>query len=227
MYIIIGGGGLMGLNLAERLIAHRHDVLVIDPDPAACEYAQTELGAMAYAGSATSTKVLDAVGMRRADIAVGMMRNDADNLAFILLAKSYGVPKRLVRMREQDFEQPYLLAGATTIASSVAPLIDQLMVSIQYPGVRTLMRIGKGNIDVFEITVPEDARIAGMSVEAIVQSKTFPPTCNFVGVEQPGGGIEIARGTTIIPGGRNIIVLAMEADLTHIIRLLTQPRGQA
>ena len=224
MYIVIAGGGLMGLTLAERLVAHKHDVLVMDPDPAVCEYAQVEIGAMIHCGSATSTKTLEAIGLRRADIAVGMMRNDADNLAFILLAKSQGVPKRLVRMREQDFEQPYLLAGATAIASSVDPLIDQLMVNIEFPEIKSLMRIGKGNIDVFEVTVPPDAFIAGMTVEAIANSLAFPPTCNFVAVENAAGGVEIARGHTLVPGGTNVIMLAMEVDLEHILRLLTRPK---
>lgn len=224
MYIVIAGGGLMGLALAERLVSHKHDVLVVDPDPAVCEYAQLEIGTMVFAGSATSTKTLEAIGLRRADIAVGMMRNDADNLAFILLAKSHGVPKRLVRMREKDFEQPYLLAGATAIASSVDPLVDQLLVNIEYPEIKGLMRIGKGNIDVFEVRVPDDAHIAGMTVEDIAKSGAFPPTCNFVAVEPPGTTVEIARGTTIVPGGSNVIVLAMEVDLDLIIRLLTQPR---
>ena len=129
-------------------------------------------------------------------------------------------------MRESDFKQPYILAGATAIASSVDPLIDQLMVSIEYPEIRALMRIGKGNIDVFEVVVPEDARIAGMTVETIAQKGEFPITCNFVAVEPPGGQVEIARGTTVVPGGANVIMLAMEADLELIIRLLTRPRQE-
>lgn len=225
MYIVIAGGGLMGLSLAEQLVSHRHDVLVIDPDPAVCEYAQVEIGTMVHCGSATSTKSLEAIGLRRADIAVGMTRNDSDNLAFILLAKSYGVPKRLVRMREKDFEQPYLLAGATMVASSVDPLVDQMMVSIEYPEIKSLMRIGKGNIDVFEVTVPPEARVVGMSVEEIVKTMALPPTCNFVAVQTPSGAVEIARGQTIVPGGTNVIMLAMEVDLELIIRLLTQPRS--
>jgi trk system potassium uptake protein TrkA len=223
MYIVIAGGGLMGLALAERLVAHQHDVLIIDPDPAVTEYAHVEIGTMVHTGSATNPKTLEAVGLRRADVAVAMMRNDAENLAFILLASSHGVPHRLVRMREKDFEQPYLLAGATTIASSVKPLIDQMMVSIEYPEIRALMRIGKGNIDVFELTVPLDAAIAGMTVEQIARNGGFPPTCNFVAVEPPGGAVEIARGTTEVPGGSNVILLAMEVDLELIIKLVTRP----
>lgn len=226
MYIVIAGGGLLGLSLAEQLVARRHDVLVIDPDPAVCEYAQVEIGAMVHCGSATSTKTLESVGLKRADIAVGMMRNDADNLAFILLAQSCGVTRRMVRMRESEFEQPYKLAGATAIASSVSPLVDQLLVGIEYPEIKGLMRIGNGAIDVFEVRVPQEAAVAGMTVEAIVQMPGFPATCNFVAVEPPGGTLEIARGTTQVAAGAMVIVLAMEVDLHHIVRLLTKPLGQ-
>jgi trk system potassium uptake protein TrkA len=226
MYIVIAGGGLLGLSLAEQLVARRHDVLVIDPDPAVCEYAQVEIGAMVHCGSATSTKTLESVGLKRADIAVGMMRNDADNLAFILLAQSCGVTRRMVRMRESEFEQPYKLAGATAIASSVSPLVDQLLVGIEYPEIKGLMRIGNGAIDVFEVRVPQEAAVAGMTVEAIVQMPGFPATCNFVAVEPPGGTLEIARGTTQVAAGAMVIVLAMEVDLHHIVRLLTKPLGR-
>lgn len=222
MYIVIAGAGLMGLTLAEELVARRHDVLLIDPDPAVCEFAHTEIGAMVHCGSATSTKTLEATGLRRADIAVGMMRNDADNLAFILLAQSLGVPTRIVRMREREFKEPYRLAGATTIASAVAPLVDQVLMSIEYPKLKALMRIGRGNIHVFQVTVPEDAQIAGMTVEAIARTQGLPPTCNFVAVEPPGGVMEITRGATLVPGGSTVIMLAMEADLQLIVELLTR-----
>lgn len=225
MYIVIAGGGLVGLTLAERLLAHRHDVLVIDPDPAVTEYAHVELGAMVHTGSATDPRLLEAVGLKRAQIACAMMRSDAANLAFTLLARSYGVPQRLVRMREKIFEEPYRLAGATTIASSVDPLVDQLMVTIEYPLITSLMRIGKGNIDVFEVRVPEQAAIAGMTVEAISRSAGFPPTCNFVAVETPAGSVEIARGTTEVPGGSTVILLAMEVDLDQIVRFVTRTAG--
>ncbi|MEB3329694.1 MAG: TrkA family potassium uptake protein [Candidatus Sericytochromatia bacterium] len=223
MYIVIAGGGLVGLALTEQLLAHGHDVVVIDPDAAVTEYAHVELGAMVHTGSATDPRSLEAVGLGRADIACAMMRSDAANLAFTLLARSFGVPNRLVRMREDNFEEAYRLAGATTVASSVRPLVDQLVVSIEHPQITSLMRLTKGNIDVFEVPVPEDSEVAGMTVEAISRRPGFPPACNFVGVETPNG-VEIARGTTEVPGGSTVIMLAMEVDLDQIVRLLTRRR---
>jgi trk system potassium uptake protein TrkA len=224
MYIVIGGAGLFGLTLAEQLVAHHHDVLIVDPDPAACEFAQVEIGCMVHQDNATNPRALETVGIRRADAAVGMMRLDADNLAFILLAKHYGVKRRLVRMRERDYEKPYILAGATVVASSVDPVIGQLMTAIEYPAIRSLMRIGRGDMEVFELLVPDDAAIAGWDVQAVARHPEFPPGCNFVAVQAPEGPYQVARGDTVLHAGSLVILFALERDLQPLINLFSAPR---
>ena len=220
--MIIAGGGLKGIGLAQPVGARGHDVLVGDPHPAVCAYIQEEVSAMAFVGAATNTQAVEAIGLRRADVAVALMPDDANNLAFILLAHHAGVPQRLARMREQDFEGAYWLAGATDIASSVGPVVDQLVISIEYPEIRSLMRLAKGNIDVFEVPVPDHAEVVGMSIGEIAQMPNFPHNCNFVAVETADGKIEIAKGTTIVPPGANVVVLAMDVDLGLVLKLLTK-----
>jgi trk system potassium uptake protein len=51
MYVLIGGAGLIGLDLAQRLIELGHTVAMIDIDPIACRYARDRLGVMAFEGS--------------------------------------------------------------------------------------------------------------------------------------------------------------------------------
>lgn len=235
MYVVIAGAGLVGLALAERLVAHKHDVLVIDPDPIACAYAREELGAMVHQGSATSMKTAESVGLGRADVAIAMMRDDALNLAFILVAKSVGVPRRYVRMREKAFEEPYRMAGATGIASSVDPVVDQMMVQIEHPAIRGLMRLatpagrvdGQGSgglLDLFEVPIPENAALAGMSVEGIGKEGLLPAGCSFIAIEHPGGDVEIARGPTVLEAGATAIMLATDMDLDRVVRALIRPR---
>ncbi|HEY9720631.1 MAG TPA: TrkA family potassium uptake protein [Oscillatoriaceae cyanobacterium] len=228
MYIVIAGGGLMGLTLAERLVAHRHDVMVIDPAAAVCEYAQTEIGTMVHQGSATNTKTLDAAGLRRADIAVGIMRDDAANLAFILLAKSYGVPRRLVRLREPDFEQAYRLAGATAIAHSVDPVVDQLMLQVEYPEIKALMHVGRhllpeshSDVTIFEVAIPPESHLAGEPASQAV----LPPGVQLIAAETPDGGFAATSPTMVLQGGANVILLARERDLEGVLKTLTQPRA--
>jgi len=65
MYVLIGGAGLVGLNLAQRLVELGHTVAVIDIDPTACRYAREQVGTMAFEGSAVSTEVLLEAGIHR------------------------------------------------------------------------------------------------------------------------------------------------------------------
>ena len=75
MYVLIGGGGLIGLSLAHRLVELSHPVAVIDINPVACRYAREQVGAMAFEGSAVSTDVLLVV-LYRQNTALGI---DNDN----------------------------------------------------------------------------------------------------------------------------------------------------
>ena len=221
MYIVIAGGGLIGLNLAEKLIKNGHDVVIIDKKADVCNFAYTEYGAIPVCGNATNTKILNSAGIKRADVAISMLRNDADNLAFIILANHYNVPTRLVRMRDKDFEEPYKLAGATTIFNTVEATTNQFVTTIEYPNIKTLMQIDKGNVDVFEITIPADSVIAGKSVEEIAQISNFPKNCMFIGVpDSAEGNIDIAKGNTKIIGGRSVIMLSKDADLKKVIKFL-------
>jgi trk system potassium uptake protein TrkA len=52
MYILIGGAGLVGLNLAKELMDLGHTIAVIEIDPAACRYAREQVGVMVFEGTA-------------------------------------------------------------------------------------------------------------------------------------------------------------------------------
>ena len=93
MYVVVAGGGIVGKGLAMRLNEARHDVVVIDIDSRVCEDLYARYGLETVNGSATSIDVLEAAGLRKADVAVAAMRNDADILAFPLLAHDFGVPR--------------------------------------------------------------------------------------------------------------------------------------
>ena len=220
MYVVIAGAGLFGLTLAQQLVGHRYDVQVIDPDPDSCAYARLEIGCMACQGNAMSMKVLEGIGMRRADVAVGMMRQDSDNLSFLLLAQHFGVPRRLARVREPEFAEPYRLAGATAVADSVEPVIRQMMTAIEFPTINRLMPIGKGNMDVFELDVPANAAVAGWDVRTIANHPRFPSGCNFVAVQSPDGNYEVARGDTVIRAGGKVVMFAFANDVQAAVDLL-------
>ena len=65
MYVIIAGGGLLGRNVARKLSASKHDVIVIDERAEVCEYIYERLGVVAIKGSATEIRTLKEAGIEK------------------------------------------------------------------------------------------------------------------------------------------------------------------
>jgi Trk K+ transport system NAD-binding subunit len=117
MYVVVAGAGHMGTLLVSRLVAAGHETAVIDVDRAVTERLYAEQGIVVFTGSATDVNVLDQAGIKRADVAVAMTGRDADNLAFCLLARYYGVPRVLARMLNPQYQVPYRLVGSSRPSS--------------------------------------------------------------------------------------------------------------
>ncbi|HHD74649.1 MAG TPA: hypothetical protein ENL00_02345, partial [Nitratifractor sp.] len=84
--------------LAERIKNERVVLVAIDLNRDVCEMVSAKLGVPAIAGNATDVATLEEAEIGRTDVAVGMMRQSADNLAFCLLAKSAGAKRIITRM---------------------------------------------------------------------------------------------------------------------------------
>ncbi|ASC72339.1 hypothetical protein XM38_032960 [Halomicronema hongdechloris C2206] len=109
---------------------------------------------MAFEGSAVSTTVLLEAGIRRADIVIGALRDDALNLALVTLSKHYGVAQIVVRMSDRDFTDPYRLAGATHIISTTDLAITRVVNAIEYPQVDAMMHFEQGQVEVLKLSIP-------------------------------------------------------------------------
>ena len=59
MYIIIMGGGRVGLALANLLIEDGYDITLIENDESLCADVAAELDALVICGSGTSSKLLE------------------------------------------------------------------------------------------------------------------------------------------------------------------------
>jgi trk system potassium uptake protein TrkA len=61
MNILIVGAGEVGLHLAKRLSAEKHNVTVLENNPKKAQYAEEHLDALVMAGSGSSVKDLKKV----------------------------------------------------------------------------------------------------------------------------------------------------------------------
>ena len=67
MYIIIAGAGMIGGELALKLIENRHDVVIIDRDKEICDRLYSEIGVVAIYGNASRIETLKEAGIEKAE----------------------------------------------------------------------------------------------------------------------------------------------------------------
>ena len=225
MYIVIAGAGLVGRGLADRLAEAHHDVVVIDFDAGVCEWMASHSGVLTVRGSATSIEVLEQAGMAKADVAVGTMRVDADNLAFAVLAKSFDVPRVIVRMRDRRYESAYKQAGASTTVNIADVFANQLLLEIEDPNLRQIATFGAGKAAIAVDIVPQGATISGKTVQEIAAEPNFPEECVITGIYRPDGQtFVVPRGSATIEAGDRVFLVAKYRDLRKASKLLHRKR---
>jgi trk system potassium uptake protein len=218
MYVLIGGAGLIGLSLAQRLVELGHTVAVIDINPVACRYAREQLGVMAFEGSAVSTEVLLEAGIRKADALAAVLRNDALNLAMVALTKHYGVPHIIVRMRHRDFAEPYRFAGATHIINAIDLAVSTMVNVIEYPEVESIMHFEQGQIEVLKLYLPNTCKVIGRSLAEVAQDPQFPTGSLIIGY-QPHAHMDltIPNGSTVIDPESTVLIATKPGSMHQII----------
>ncbi|MHC5614020.1 MAG: potassium channel family protein [Nostoc sp.] len=221
MYVLIGGAGLVGLTLAQKLVELGHTVAVIDIDPTACRYAREQVGAMAFEGSAVSTEVLLEAGIRKANALAAVLRSDALNLAMVTLAKHYGVSHTLSRMRHPDFAEPLRIAGANHIISTVELAVSTMVNAIEYPQVESMMHFEQGQIEVLKLSIPNSCYVANRSVAEIAQDSRFPNGSLIIGYQpHPHEDLMIPNGSTVIKPGSTLLIVTKPGSLHEVINFI-------
>ena len=221
MYVLIVGGGTIGKGLVERLSHQKHDVIVIDLNTEVCEEIYAKYGAVTINGNATDPETLENAGIERCDVAVAALRDDADNLAFALLAKHFNVSQVIVKMNDPRFEDVYKTVGVKNISRGKELLISQIMLNIESPELRTI--ISFDNIEICVYIIQENARCAGQTVEKVVSYKGFPReiiiTCIF---DNSSHSFKIPRGNTVLNAGDKVFLCGSMKDIKESTKYMSE-----
>jgi trk system potassium uptake protein TrkA len=209
MYIVIGGIGLVGSELARKLVENKHDVVIIDADERVCDKIYAELGVVAVNGNIARIETLVEANIEKADCLVASSGNDTDNLASAILAKSFGVPQVIARMRNPSYENAYKLVGVTSVVRVTDLMVNQMIMEIEKPKVRRVLTLGGGKAAIYSLVLPEGARAAGRTVEEIARDPAFPPESVFVAVfNKEKDEVSIPRGKQVINAGDELLMIS-------------------
>jgi trk system potassium uptake protein TrkA len=215
-YILVIGGGKVGVNLVRSLNESGHEVALVEIDSAHAAFLTTHLDCTVIVGDGTLGPVLESAGAARARVFVAVTGKDQDNLIACQLAKHvFRVPKTIARVSNPKNQEVMLRLGVDVTVSSTA-IIEQ-MIERELPTIKikTLLSLKGAQAQINEYVLDETSPVAGLALKDI----SFPSECNIIAIERSGAVI-IPRGDTRLQSGDMVIALVTTAVEPELRRLL-------
>jgi trk system potassium uptake protein TrkA len=212
MYIVIMGGGRVGLRLASSLVTVGLDVTLIENDSDLCSNAASELDAMVICGNGTDIKTLLEANIADADVFVAATGNDEANLLSCILVKDYKIPKVIARVSNPDHDEAFRKIGIDIVVSPELTAAGYLEKLITRPKIADLIVIGKGNAELLELSV-NNSKIFGKKIGDLSPTEDY-----IIAALHKNGEIKIPKDGMMLKEGNRISILVK----THAIKAVTK-----
>jgi len=215
MYIVIVGAGDIGSPLIDIATRSGDEVVVIERDETRADEVAGEYDCLVLHADATAKETLEDAGAERADAIISTTEQDATNVMVCLLAEEFGVPTVTSVVHSPEHMSLFRQIGVNTIENPQELIADHLYRAVARPAIVDYMRIGD-EAEVFEITVTENAPVAGKTLTQIGEEGLLTDDVLIVAVEREGVGKPLTpRGNTRIQVGDVLTVYsAVGADST-------------
>jgi trk system potassium uptake protein TrkA len=223
MKTIVIGAGEVGYHIAERLSREGHDVVVIEQDPVVRARVQDQLDVMTAEGNGCSPRVLEEAGVRDADLLVAVADIDEVNIAACVLAKEYGVAKRVARVRDPDFSESNFLErgkrlGIDLLINPNIVVSEEILDLVKTPAAAEVGKFAEGKVLMLGIQVPSRAPILDRPLRSL---RAFHATTPFLVVAiLRGGQVILPDGETVIQEGDHIYFVSKRESVNAILTLL-------
>jgi trk system potassium uptake protein TrkA len=212
MYIVIMGGGRVGLTLASSLVAVGHDVTLIENDSNLCSNAASELDALVICGNGTDIKTLLEANIGDTDVFVAATGNDEANLLSCILVKDYNISKVIARVSNPDHDDAFRKVGIDIVVSPELTAAGYLEKLITRPKIADLIVIGKGNAELLDLSVA-NSKVFGKKIGDLSPTDDY-----IIAAIHKNGEIKIPKDGMMLKKGDRISILAK----THAIKAVTK-----
>lgn len=154
MYIVIVGGGKIGMNLTKILEKKRHEVAVIEPKPEHIQKLVDQTNALVIQGDGTDIKYLEEANTADADVFVAVTGVDENNLVACQLAKMvFGVPKVVVRVNNPANTQLFRSMNIDVTFDGTQILANLISENLGFQELLNIMPIAKGKLEIAEVKI--------------------------------------------------------------------------
>jgi trk system potassium uptake protein TrkA len=216
MYVVIMGGGRVGLHLAHSLVATGHDVTLIESDEHLCATAAGEIDALIICGNGTDIKTLEESNIEDADVFVAATGNDEANLLSSILVKEYKIPKLIARVSNPDHEDAFHKVGIDIVVSPELTAASYLEKLITRPKIADLIVVGRGDAELLDISI-QNPKAIGKRVGDLSPTEDY-----IIAAIHHNGNITIPHDDTVLAKNEKISVLVKTGAVKKVTSLFTK-----
>ncbi|MBQ7928493.1 MAG: TrkA family potassium uptake protein [Methanobrevibacter sp.] len=214
MYVIIMGGGRVGLALANLLIDDGHDITLIENDEALSADVAADLDALVIHGNGTSSKVLEETNIEDADYFIATTGNDEANLLSCILVRKYNVPTIIARVSNPDHEEAFKEVGIDRVISPEITAAEQLQQFVTMPNVAKLTTLGEGDAEILEMTITND-KVVGKRFKDISPTKEYIIIATY-----QNGKLVIPQPDNTVSRGEKVSILVKRGTFKKVSKKL-------
>ena len=183
MYIIIVGAGDIGTPLIDVATRSGNEVVVIERNTQKADEIASEYDCMVLNVDATVKETLDDAGAERADAIILTTDQDATNVMVCLLAKEFDIPAITSVVHNAEHMNLFRQIDVNTIENPQQLIAGYLYRAVARPAIIDYMRIGD-EAEVFEISVTEDAPVAGRTLTEAGEADLLPEDVLIIAIER-------------------------------------------
>ncbi len=220
MYLILVGGGNVGLQLAKRLIHRGHEVLLMEKDSRQAHRLATVLGEdHIFVGDGCEVTTQKSAGFNRADVVVAVTGEDEDNMVVCQMAKEvWKVHRVLARVNDPTHESMFKKIGVDQTVSATSLIFSLLDQQITTDELIPVGALAKGNIEIVEAVLSRRSPAIGQTVRAL----KLPSGTNIVWMIREDQGF-LVDGDTELEEGDTIVAL-VPSDQADPLREILIPK---
>jgi len=219
MRVAIAGAGAVGRSIAQELLENGHEVLLIDKNPKSIKVEAVPRAEWLLA-DACEIASLDDAALERCQVAVAATGDDKVNLVVSLLAKTeFGVPRVVARINHPKNEWLFNESWGVDVAVSTPRLLSALVEeAVSVGDLVRLMTFRQGEANLVELTLPEDAPLAGERIGGV----DWPHDTALVAILREGR-VLVPSGDDTLEVGDELLFVATQ-DVEDELGELLSPR---
>lgn len=219
MRVIVVGAGEVGFHIAERLSVEGHDVVLLEHDRQRLREVEERLNVLAIEGSGAQAERLEEAGVRSTQVFIAVTDTDEVNLVACLLAREYGVPIKIARVKSIGYTTrgAVLSAEKLGIELFINPLeaVAQDLINIAgHAAAVEVAEFAEGRILFVGYPITEANPVCGLSLADLKDLRTMYPF--VVAAITRGGRTLIPRGDDLIQAGDHVFLVLVATDLPSV-----------